>query len=311
MQRIGVIQDESHARHFGAHLYGLKIESDIEPAGEGGWAVWVVEDHLDEARAMLERFTADPNTPEFASAKKRARARRAEVHREEKRSRRMIVDARPLLGRLDDIGIGPVTGALIAICVVVALGSNLGRSGGLLQYLKISNYPDAISQGGSLAIERLVYGLPEIKHGQVWRLFTPIIIHFGLIHIIFNMLWLKDLGTLIERKQGIVFFLALVLSFALFSNLGQYMWGGPGFGGMSGVVYGLFGYLWIRGNWDPNFGIRVPQQIVVMMVIWFFICWLGFLRIANMAHTVGLVLGMLVGYVASGRWRRILRLKRL
>jgi hypothetical protein len=30
-----------------------------------------------------------------------------------------------------------------------------------------------------------------------------------------------------------------------------------------------------------------------------------------MAHTVGLVLGMLVGYVASGRWRRILRLKRL
>ena len=43
----------------------------------------------------------------------------------------------------------------------------------------------------------------------------------------------------------------LVLVIAALSNLGQYFVSGPNFCGISGVVYGLFGYIWMKGRFDP------------------------------------------------------------
>ena len=141
-----------------------------------------------------------------------------------------------------------------------------------------------------------------VLSGQVWRLFTPMFIHFGLIHLLFNMLWLKDLGSAIERRHGIVKFIAMVLVISALSNLGQYLVAGPSFGGMSGVVFGLLGYIWMRGKFDPSSGFRLPKSIVIMMGIWFIICFVGIIPgIANTAHAVGLGLGMLFGFVSSGR----------
>ena len=94
----------------------------------------------------------------------------------------------------------------------------------------------------------------------------------NLLHLLFNMLWLKDLGSMIEARKGTSRCSSWSLVIGVGSNLGQDLVGGPDFGGMSGVIYGLFGYIWMRGKFDPASGLRLHPTNVVMMVGWFFLC---------------------------------------
>jgi GlpG protein len=91
---------------------------------------------------------------------------------------------------------------------------------------------------------------------------------------------------------------------AVFPNLAQFYMHGPMFGGMSGVVYGLLGYIWIRGKMDPGSGLYLHPSTVWMMIIWFVLCVAGlFGAIANTVHAVGLGLGMAWGFLSSLRHR--------
>ncbi|MEA3291723.1 MAG: rhomboid family intramembrane serine protease [Pseudomonadota bacterium] len=187
----------------------------------------------------------------------------------------------------------PVTTGLIALSLLVFLYSRMGNDFESLRPLLISWY--------------LQPTLPELRDGQLWRLITPIFIHFGLLHITFNMMWLWDLGRVIEWIQGPRHLLALVAAIGIASNLGEYFYSGPAFGGMSGVLYGLLGYIWMQGKFNPRFGVRLHKPIVTMMLVWFVLCWSGFfelvggIRIANMAHTGGLVVGLIWGYLDAQR----------
>jgi GlpG protein len=139
-----------------------------------------------------------------------------------------------------------------------------------------------------------------VFQGQVWRLITPIFIHFGVIHILFNMLWLFDLGGVIERMQGSRRLGVLVGITGVVGNMAQFWWSGPDFGGMSGVIYGLLGYVWIQGRINPRAGLILHQQIAIMMLAWFVLCWTGLIgSVANMAHTMGLVSGLILGWMYS------------
>jgi len=92
----------------------------------------------------------------------------------------------------------------------------------------------------------------------------------------------------------------MVLAIAIPSNLAQYAVSGPTFGGMSGVVYGLLGYIWIRGKFDPGAGLRLHPSTVTMMIAWYFLCWTGWVGpVANTIHTVGLLIGMGWGWLAA------------
>jgi GlpG protein len=188
-------------------------------------------------------------------------------------------------------GIAPLTLVLIVISVLVTILTDMGRSETYAPYFYISMYIKPV--------------LPEIRSGEVWRLITPIFIHLGFIHILFNMLWLKDLGTVIERLQGPWRLALLVGLIGVASNLGQYFISGPGFGGMSGVVYGLLGYIWLRGKFDPASGFYLDRRIVWFMGIWFLICLFSY-RVANTAHAVGLGVGLVFGYL-SAQWARFQR----
>lgn len=182
---------------------------------------------------------------------------------------------------------------LIAICVAIALLSNLGKNQAVIANLLISEYRGQ------------VFGfLPEVRAGQYWRLITPIFLHFGVVHILFNSLWLWELGSAIERTSQPWKLGALVLVIGLVSNLAQYLYGGPYFGGMSGVVYGLLGYIWAEGRFNPRPRLVLNPYVMAMMLAWFALCWTGVVgRVANMAHTMGLVTGLGWAWLAALRSR--------
>jgi GlpG protein len=181
----------------------------------------------------------------------------------------------------------PLTSALIAASVALSLAAGFGASTAAVRPFLISEYA-----GGPPLI--------ELRSGQLWRLFTPMFLHFGLLHLAFNMMWLWELGGALERRFGTLPLVALVAALAAASNVAEYAWSGPYFGGMSGVVYGLLGYFWMQGRYNGRFRMALPRHVIVMMLAWFALCWSGLIgNIANMAHTVGLLLGALWGFTAA------------
>ena len=149
-----------------------------------------------------------------------------------------------------------------------------------------------------------IFSMPE---GQYWRLLTPIFLHFGLLHIVFNGLWLWDLGGRVERVQGSWRLLGLVLLIGTGSNLAQALFSKVGiFGGMSGVIYGLLGYCWTWSRVSGDHALDVPSVILALMLGWMVLCMVGFAEllgvgaVANAAHLGGLLMGLLLGSV--GAW---------
>ena len=148
-----------------------------------------------------------------------------------------------------------------------------------------------------------------ITGGQWWRILTPIFLHFSLLHLVFNGLWLIEFGRRIERLQSHLRLLIVIVVTGIISNLCQYIYE-PSilFGGLSGVVYGLFGYCWLCGYWESRNaessmqGIAPPPGIAPFLLFWFLLCMSGILSVvdiyvANAAHIGGLFGGLLLALI--------------
>lgn len=148
----------------------------------------------------------------------------------------------------------------------------------------------------------------EILRGQIWRIVTPILLHMSFLHILFNMMWFKDLGYLIEFNFGKYFFILFVALTGIFSNVCQYLVNGPQFGGMSGVLYAMLGFIWVYKSLHDDFEYAIPRFDLGMMIGWYFLCLTGMLGpIANTAHGSGLVIGMTAAALMKFRleWPRL------
>lgn len=169
-------------------------------------------------------------------------------------------------------------------------------------------YGFSFSELGPALYNRLFIGsvesspFAEILKGQIWRLVTPVLLHMTFLHILFNMMWFKDLGYLIEFNFGKNFLLAFVVLTGIFSNVCQYLVSGPQFGGMSGVLYAMLGFIWVYKSVHDDFEYAIPRFDLGMMIAWYFLCLTGMLGpIANTAHGSGLVIGMLAA--ALMKWK--------
>lgn len=253
-----------------------------EEAGEQ--VLWVPETISDDVRVLYQRFPAgDPDQqldiPEQAPVK------------------------RP--GFVQQLRHSPVTALVLLASIIVGavtlLGENLQAMSWLtfLQFRIVGEYIQFTPLADSLA------------SGQWWRLITPMLIHFGILHLAMNGMWYWELGRRIEARQGGINLLGLTLLFSLASNYAQYAYGGPGlFGGLSGVLYGLLGHCWIFQLLSPNPAYRLPRGVLVMMLVWLLLClsglvsMIGFGEIANAAHVGGLVIGCLTGLLGGLYSRR-------
>lgn len=291
MRPIGQLEDEEAARRFADYLFVREIEAQVEPAKGGDWTIWVVEEErVDEAQALLSRFRSMPDADEFSQASRAAAERRRDEKKEAREEQKLLrrPDAFPWR-----MGGGGLTMGLLILCIVAGLATQLGRNPAWTGWLLISNLPrlDPLRFWNSLA---------EVSSGQVWRLFTPVFLHFSLWHLLVNLLWMQDLGGALEARIGTWRFAGIVALVALVSNLAQYVAAGANFGGMSGVVYGLFGYLWVRGRREPHFGLQISSMTAGFLLVFLALGIFGLLGpTANAAHFSGLAAGAGLGWAAA------------
>lgn len=183
-----------------------------------------------------------------------------------------------------------ITPALLGLILGVALFSHVGRDVSVLAPLFI-NSPGA------------AFGA-DLARGQVWRLFTPILLHFGWLHLGFNLLAFVDLGVLVESRLGAARYGALIAVAGAAGNLAQYaITGNALFGGASGIIYALLGYAWTSGT-TMAVTRGAHRATIGLALTWFALGWTGVLGpIANWTHATGLLFGLLSG-VLLRRWRQ-------
>jgi len=188
------------------------------------------------------------------------------------------------------------TAALAIVCYPATWPIDANRLGVALPWLTAT--PVHI-EGHALAFGTLRETCARL---EVWRFVTPIFLHFSALHLGCNLAGLLAFGLRIERRFGSLATLALLLGTAVLSNVAQVLWQPDGlFGGLSGVDYGLFGFVFARGWREPGESAwAMPRSIAVVMIVGLVALSFGVtepfgLAIANAAHWGGLAAGALIG----------------
>jgi GlpG protein len=182
-------------------------------------------------------------------------------------------------------------------------------------------YPKLLALFGatdeSLEIEAPLF--EKIREGEVWRLVTPAFLHGGIIHILFNMLWLLVLGRQMEERLKPFRYILFIIIAAIIPNTFQYLMSGSNFLGFSGVLTAMIGYIWIRQKTAPWEGYILHPATLRLIAIFIFglfaIQVIAFfvqvffdeafnLPIANTAHLAGAALGVILGKMKFFAWRK-------
>jgi len=153
--------------------------------------------------------------------------------------------------------------------------------------------------------------LSTVWSGELWRPFTTTLLHgvvFGgpLLHAAFNVYWLVTFGRALEPYFGSFRYLLVLIVLSFCATMPSFLavnWDTPtdaqqGTVGLSGVIYGLFGVLWMGERYRQDFrsvcGVEVIQFFIACFLFCVVLTFFGE-PIDNVAHGAGCVVGILFG----------------
>lgn len=285
MRKLTSREERREAQFLRDALVGGDVAASVKLEADGGFGVWVhAQSDMDFAEELLDAYVTDPRDPRIADLAARAGLTRRTRTAEEREAHRRTERAQAEQARAHEApAIGTVSLGLIVLSGIVAYFTKVGDL-----YTELFGFDwNAIT-----------------TRGEWWRLFLPAVFHIGWLHLIFNMMWVHQLGSAIEYHFRSRYLLMQVLVFGVGGILAEGFITRHSAMGLSGVVYGLLGFVWVRGRLDPRSPIMPAQSTVIFMLFWMLLGFLGVMNMANWAHAGGLVLGMLWGAVSAGFARR-------
>lgn len=269
MNKLAVLDNPRLAQAFIDYMASRHIDIKMMPESEGCFALWLMDSqHVVEAEAELKHFLAEPHNSKYQAAS---------WHVADSRTAKFSYSS-PSLMSMFKAQAGPFTLIVMLSCIAVFALQLLGWSQSVFSLFHFPAYAE--------------------QKFQVWRFFSHALLHFSAVHIVFNLLWWWQLGGEVEQKLGVGKLAQIFLLSALFSGLGQFWVEGANFGGLSGVVYALVGYIWFSGWLAPERGLVMAKPLIGFMLIWLVIGFAQpFMAIANTAHLVGLLSGCLLALI--------------
>ena len=301
MRKVGSLESVEKAESFRWYLISQDIDTKVEESGDASADVWIFNDRdWQKARKLLDQFQSAGAVTAISRSIADGKEK-WDQHRKALTKKVPLRDVSTPFARRKQAN---VTFAMMALCGLFFLMHFIDKDRWLMRHLMISEDILASSLG--------IKSFREMFNGEIWRLVTPIFIHTDFFHIAFNMIWFYQFGRFIEEAMGSWKFLLLVVAVAIPSNVVFYLVSGPFFGGMSGVVYGLFFFMWAYERYSLNSPFRLDPYLAKFFAIYYVICWvltaIGF-HVANSIHGVGAFMGFVAGFVASGAWKNRTRVR--
>ncbi len=138
--------------------------------------------------------------------------------------------------------------------------------------------------------------VPQVFHGEAWRLVTANYLHGGVIHLLFNCYALATLGPLVEETFGARKFFTIYTVCGVVALLASALFSGVPAIGASGALFGLMGFGIVYGRFrGGSVGRRVADQLLRWVIYSVFMFFMP--GIDNIAHIGGLIAGGLLGFV--------------
>lgn len=273
MQLLTTLNNPRAAQAFIDYMAAHQIDIQMMPDASGQFSLWVLHDqHVDVAQAELQAFLQNPYDQKYQAASwDVADQKRPQFHY-----------ASPNLLSLIKAKAGAFTLFIMALCIAIFALQTFGAGNAIFNAL---HFPAQASQ-----------------QWQIWRWVSHALLHFSVMHIAFNLLWWWQFGGDLEQRLGSLKLIKLFIVSAIISGAGQYWVEGANFGGLSGVVYALAGYLWVLAQRAPQLGLSIPRSLMGFMLIWLVLGFVQpFMAIANTAHLAGLISGVVLAWMDTKR----------
>lgn len=266
MIRVIALSNPRLAQAFVDYMRTQQVHLEVRPQGHEA-ELWLGDEtQLKKVQEALDVFLLDPTNPRYLAASWQTGTVDTDIQYQRYSYLQTLKQKA-----------GPLTLSLMVVTIAVFI------------LMQISGYESVMVW---LAFPA------EGQQAEVWRWFSHVLLHFSLLHILFNLMWWWYLGGPVEKVLGTGKLLVITLVSALVSGWAQSWFSGTHFGGLSGVVYALMGYVWLRGEREPGGYLSMPRSLMAFALLWLIAGYFDILgmSIANAAHVAGLVVGLLMAF---------------